>query len=240
MREAASTRSPKASARTGVKNLFTAHPHPEFSPIESFAGSSWLDVNVTYTYGIVHRWLIADWQRNPPWPFFLIESAYEGEHNVSPLQIRRQAYWSVLCGGNGHCMGNNPIWLFWDGWERALDLPGSLAMARWGDFFRSLPWSEFVPDIELKLVTSGLGEARGLDRVTAAMTADRRLGIAYLPVRRPVGVDLSVLNGPRLSALWFEPASGRRFSGGVLAAEGSVILAPPFEEDAVLVLTSCT
>ena len=49
-----------------------------------------------------------DWQRDPVCPFYLIESTYEGEHNASELQIRRQAYWSVLCGGNGHCMGNNP------------------------------------------------------------------------------------------------------------------------------------
>ena len=70
-------------------------------------------------------------------------------------------------------MGNHPIWLFWDGWEQALDLPGSVAMARWGGFFRALPWSELMPDLDHELVTGGLGEARGLDRVTAAVTADR-------------------------------------------------------------------
>jgi len=223
----------------GATNLFTAHPHPEFSPIESFAGSDWLDVNVTYTYGVVHRSLIADWQRDPAWPFFLIESTYEGEHNASHLQIRRQAYWSVLCGGNGHCMGNHPMWLFWDGWQDALDLPGSVAMARWGGFFRALPWSELVPDLALQLVSAGLGEARGLDRVTAAATGDGRLGVAYLPVRRPVEVQLGALSGPRVAVEWFEPASGRRLSGGTLACEGAVTLAPPFEEDAALVLTSC-
>lgn len=222
----------------GVRNLFTAHPHPEFSPIESFAGSDWLDINVTYTYGIVHRALLDDWRRSPPWPFFLIESTYEGEHNASHQQIRRQAYWSVLCGGNGHCMGNHPIWLFWDGWQGALDLPGSVAMARWGGFFRDLPWSELVPDLELRLATSGLGEARGLDRVTAALTADGRLGVAYLPVRRPVEVQLGALAGPRLSVEWFDPASGRRCAGGTAAADGAAILAPPFEEDSVLVLAS--
>jgi hypothetical protein len=222
----------------GVKTLFTAHPAPEFSPIESFAGSSWLDINVTYTYGTVHRWLITDWQRDPPWPYFLIESTYEGEHNASELQIRRQAYWSVLCGGNGHCMGNHPIWLFWDGWQDALDLPGSVAMARWGGLFRSLPWSELVPDIELRLVTAGLGEARGLDRVTAAKTADGRLGIAYLPVCRSIDVDLSVLAGPRISVVWFEPATGIRRSGGLMSAEGLVTFVPPFAEDAVLLMQS--
>ena len=70
------------------------------------------------------------------------------------------------------------------------------------------------------------------------MTADRRLGVAYLPVRRPVEVQLGALRGPRLAAEWFEPASGRRASGGILAAEGTVTLAPPFEEDAVLTLAS--
>jgi hypothetical protein len=224
---------------TGVKNLFTAHPHPEFSPIESFPGADWLDVNITYTYGTVHRALIEDWKRDPAWPFFLIESTYEGEHNASPQQIRRQAYWSVLCGGNGHVFGNHPIWLFWDGWEQALDLQGSSAMARWGAFFRALPWSELVPDLERRFVSGGLGEARGLDRVTAAVTANRRLGAAYLPVRRPVEVRLDALKGPRLALEWFEPATGRRASGGILAAEGTVALAPPFEEDSMLTLTSC-
>jgi hypothetical protein len=223
---------------TGVKNLFTAHPHPEFSPIDSFPGADWLDVNITYTYGTVHRSLIEDWKRDPAWPFFLLESTYEGEHNASHQQIRRQAYWSMLCGGNGHCFGNHPIWLFWDGWQEALDLPGSIAMARWGGFFRALPWSELMPDLERKLVIGGLGEARGLDRVAAAATGDRRLGVAYLPVRRPLEVQLGALKGPRLAAEWFEPASGRRASGGILAAEGTVTLAPPFEEDTVLTLTS--
>jgi hypothetical protein len=223
---------------TGVKNLFTAHPHPEFSPIDSFPGADWLDVNITYTYGTVHRSLIEDWKRSPAWPFFLLESTYEGEHNASLQQIRRQAYWSVLCGGNGHCFGNHPIWLFWEGWQDALDLPGSLAMARWGGFFRALPWSDLAPDLDRALVTGGLGEARGLDRVTAACTGDRRLGIAYLPVRRPVEVALGALKGPRVAVEWFEPESGRRASGGVLAAEGTVTLAPPFEEDSVLTLTS--
>ena len=222
----------------GVKNLFTAHPAPENSPIESFPGADWLDVNVTYTYGIPHRALLLDWQRNPVWPFFFIESTYEGEHNCSELQIRRQAYWSVLCGANGHCMGNNPIWLFWGGWREAMDLPGSAAMARWGDFFRRLPWADLVPDLELKLAVSNLGEARGLDRVTAAKTKDGRLGVVYLPVCRPIGIDLSALAGPRVTVEWFEPATGQLRSGGTLAAEGTAMLAPPFEEDAVLILRS--
>lgn len=222
----------------GVSTLFTGHTHPEFSAADTFAGAAWLDLNITYTYGIVHRMLIEDWQRRPVMPFFLVESTYEGEHNASHLQIRRQAYWSVLCGGNGHCMGNHPIWLFGEGWQDALDLPGSVAMERWGDFFRRLPWSEFIPDIERELLSAGLGEARGLDRVTAARTADAQVGVAYLPVCRPVELRLGSLKGPRLSVEWFDPASGRQVSGGILLAKGSAVLAPPFAEDSMLVLRS--
>ena len=228
----------KGLRSAGITTLFTAHPHPEYSPIESFPGADWLDLNLTYTYGVVHRALIADWQRNPPWPFFLVELTYEGEHNASQLQIRRQAYWSVLCGGNGHCMGNHPIWLFGEGWQAALELPASLAMARWGGFFRSLPWSELLPDLESRLVSGGLGEARGLDRVTAAGTTDGRLGVAYLPVRRPIEVQLGALKGPQASVEWFEPGTGRRVSGGTILTEGAAVLAPPFEEDFVVILSS--
>jgi hypothetical protein len=222
----------------GGENLFTAHVLPECSPVDVFPDHDWLDLNPTYTYDIVHRMLQKDWKRDPIWPFFLIESTYEGEHNASELQVRRQAYWSVLCGGNGHCMGNMPIWPFADGWESALDLPGSVAMARWGAFFRGLPWADLVPDFDHAIITSGLGEARGLDRVTAAATINRRLAVAYLPVQRAVTVQADALAGTHLRVEWFEPATGRRLSGGVLITEGRATLTPPFTEDSVLTLTS--
>jgi hypothetical protein len=222
----------------GTRSLFTAHVRPETSPVDAFAAPDWLDLNLTYTYGIVHQALLRDWRREPPWPFVLIESTYEGEHNASQLQIRRQAYWSVLCGGNGHCMGNNPIWLFWEGWRDALDLPGSLAMARWGDLFRGLPWADLRPDEDRRLVTRGLGEARGLDRVAAALTPDGSVAVAYLPVARPVEVDTDAMADGPIEVAWFEPASGRRASGGFLQHGSRVTLAPPFVEDAVLTLAA--
>ena len=72
----------------------------------------WLSFNTTYNYEIVHQRLFEDYNRSPVLPTFLIESSYEGEHNSSEVQIRRQAYWSVLCGGFGHVFGNNPVWHF--------------------------------------------------------------------------------------------------------------------------------
>jgi hypothetical protein len=95
-----------------------------------------------------------------------------------------------------------------------------------------------VPDFDHAIVTSGLGEARGLDRVTAAATTDRRLAVAYLPVQRAVTVETSALAGPHLRVGWFEPATGCRLAGGVLVGDGSTTLTPPFLEDSVLSLES--
>ena len=133
----------------------------------------------------------------------------------------------MLCGGNGHVFGNHPIWAFWDDWEEALDLPGSFAMARWVAF-RGLPWAEFIPDLHQDFLVGELGERRGLDTVTAAVTGDGRLGAVYLPAARPIALRLSALKGPRLAVQWFEPASGRRVSGGTLASDDEATLAPPF------------
>ena len=124
--------------------------------------------------------------------------------------------------------------------EQALDLPGSVAMARWGGFFRALPWSELVPDLELELVSAG--PRRGARARPRHGGDDRRPIVSASPIcrcARPVGsASFGALKGPRVAVEWFEPASGRRLSGGTLAGEGAVTLAPPFEEDAVLVLTS--
>src|SRR6202007_2769520 len=84
------------------RHLMTAQTFPEYSSRDIYSGGGWLDVNATYSYGVVHGRLTLDYNREPRMPVFLIESTYEGEHNSTPAQIHRQAYWSVLCGGFGH------------------------------------------------------------------------------------------------------------------------------------------
>ena len=83
-----------------------------------------------------------------------------------------------------------------------------------------------------------LGEERGVERVTAAWTKDRKLGVAYFPTPRAVDVQLDAFAVPELTVEWFEPKTGRRLSGGSLKAKGEVVLVPPFAEDAVLILGS--
>ena len=172
----------------------------------------------------------------PTRPFFLVETAYENEHETSQLQIRRAAYWSVLGGGIGHVMGNKPIWLFDPGWKEQVASDGAAGIARWGSFFRSVDWPTLVPDYDRKLVSSGRGEARGLNQIGAARSEDGRLAIVYVPEQRPIRIETDVLAGPAVVATWFDPASGERLPGGVLAVNGAAVLTAPYPEDAVLLL----
>jgi hypothetical protein len=220
----------------GGDQLMTAHVEPEFSPLEQFPGDPWLQLNQTYTYEIVHRHLQADYERLPVRPFVLFESTYEGEHNASQLQVRRQAYWALLSGACGQFLGNFPVWLMPPGYEPALDSPGARAMERLAELFSGRRWWELVPDANHTIVTAGLGEFRGLDYCTAAATPDGELALAYVPAVRPITVDLPRLRQHLIRTTWINPATGERTPGQIRTARVAQVFEPPFDEDAVLLI----
>ena len=218
------------------RHLFTAHGNSDVSTADQFEDGGWLDLNNTYSYGIVHRRLLAEFHRMPVMPFFLIESTYEGEHNASAVQIRRQAYWALLCGATGQFMGNRPIWLFDKGWEAAMESTGSQDMVRLKTLFGSRPWYELVPDERHEVVVNGLGEFRGLDYLAAARTSDRGTVIAYLPSTRTFTVDLSKLAGTKAKGWWFNPSTGKTTPAGAFPTSRRRQFTPPEKGDWVLVL----
>jgi uncharacterized protein DUF4038/collagenase-like protein with putative collagen-binding domain len=218
------------------RHIFTAHCHPENSAIDQYKQEGWVDLNTTYTYNIVHGMLLRDYHREPPMPFILIESIYEGEHNASAVQIRRQAYWAILCGATGQFMGNRPIWLYDPGWEAAMNSTASQDMPRLKALFDSRPWFDLVPDDKHEVVVDGLGEFRGLDYLTAARTADGGTVIAYMPTTRVIAVDMTKLSGKEATAWWFNPRTGKSDSIGQCATIGKKQFTPPGDGDWVLVL----
>jgi hypothetical protein len=218
------------------RHIFSAHCHPENSALDQYAQEGWVDLNTTYTYNIVHGMLIRDYQRTPPTPFVLIESTYEGEHNASAVQIRRQAYWAILSGATGQFMGNRPIWLFDPGWEAALNYVGSRDMTRLKELFTSRPWYQLVPDDKHEVVVDGLGEFRGLDYLAAARTEDGATVIAYMPTSRDITVDMTKVAGKEAKAWWFNPRNGNSLSIGTVPTLGKHKFAPPGEGDWVLLL----
>lgn len=236
----------EAIKETDSRHLFTAHPQPERSTSDQFTGGDWLDFNATYTYEIVHKKLLRDYNRSPTMPTFLLESTYENEHNASEVQLRRQAYWSVLCGGFGHVFGCWPIWGFGSlrgpegypskEWKNALNLPGSVGMTHWGDFFRSIRWYDLVPDQKHQIVTRGLGEFNGLDFVSSAISTDGNMILAYLPVHSTITVDMTKMNGAKATSKWFNPSDGTYSIVGDISTNAAKEFTSPTGDDWLLVL----
>jgi hypothetical protein len=216
--------------------LFAGHAHPEEPTWEKYGWGGWLDLNSTYTYMIVHKKLLMDYNHKPVMPFVLMESSYEGEHNASPVQIRRQAYWAVLSGACGQFLGNNPMWLFNPGWQAALESIGSKDMVHLKEFFSAHPWYNLVPDQRHSVVTAGLGEFNGMDYLTAALTADGKTLMAYMPTARTVSIDLSKMSAANVRAWWFNPRTGKMMAGEVFPSTGELHLTPPEDGDWGLVV----
>jgi len=210
-------------------HLTTVHCGSGDSAATLYGGSSWFQLNNVYHYreDLYGACLEQD-ARVPRWPYFLIETAYEGEHQATPDRIRRQAYWPLLSGAFGIFYGNSPVWHFGSrgvydrggDWVAALNSRGAQDMARLITVFRDRPWWRLRPDQDHKVITAGYGMIGKLDYATAARTSDGTLAIAYLPASatadRELTADLSQLAGP-VNASWFNPTDGH-----VMPIQGSL------------------
>ena len=183
-----------------------------------FGDQKWLTVNSIYTgEKMPVESMRTECERRPIRPFVLIEAIYEGEHDSTPEQIRRQAYWAMLGGACGQFFGNNPIWHF-DGpglfpmkttWKQALGGTGSSDMVRLRDLFLGLAWHKLQPERDHAIVTEGY--RGGIATAMTARTPDKRLAVTYIPstgtVSRSLTIDLAQFSGP-VNARWFNPTNG--------------------------------
>jgi hypothetical protein len=201
-------------AETDPDALQTGHTAPESAPLETWDGRAWLAVNNVYTYKDVYARSIREYRRSEL-PFFLMESAYEGEHSVSPRRLRTQAWYALLAGATGQLFGNNPIWHFSGpglypasrAWRQALDSPGARSMTVVAKLYGSLAWWRLIPDeAGTRLIVAGRG--RGDERAAAALACDGRWGLMYTPTERPVTLDLASFKGSRVTFTWIDPSNG--------------------------------
>jgi hypothetical protein len=198
----------------------TAHGSPKSqSSIAAFGEPKWLTVNAVYSYEKkLYEPILAEYLRKPTRPFVLLESVYEGEHDSTPEEIRRQAYWSLQGGACGQFFGNNPIWHF-DGpglfptkstWTDALDGAGSRDMDWLRKTFATLPWHQLEPESDHAIVTKGYG--KDLATILTARTPDKKLAVTYVPstgaASQELTVNLGQFAGP-ITALWVNPTNGK-------------------------------
>jgi uncharacterized protein DUF4038/collagenase-like protein with putative collagen-binding domain len=183
----------------------------------------WLDVDTTYSYTAPHLYQksLADRARNfGKRPNFLLESMYENEHNVSPMQLRSQMYQPMLAGGSGFFFGSFPIWPLWSpgdsawqfdngkypgGWKTALDGAGTKFASIAFQFFGAIAWHTLQPDQSHKLLVGGYGSDDSA--ALCASDAAGTLAVAYTTSNLALEFDMAKLKGP-VTARWFDPARG--------------------------------
>lgn len=179
-------------------------------------------------------------------PFFLIEGGYEGESG-NATSIRMAAYQTLLSGGCGHIMGNNPIWGFGEpnanggfGAADALanDLSSTAAnqMAHLAALAGSYDLSQLVPKRDTTLVTSSLGTSGSSGRICPALAADGSFGMVWVPSSQTVTVNMASLSPASVRARLFDPTSGNysTVSGSPFANSGTQGIATGGERVIVL------
>jgi len=221
-----------AIAGADPNHLHTAHASNGTAAQDEWGGSSWLTVNNIYGYPgnnqLIYTMALAQYGRSDWKPFFLIESTYEHSplYPAPATLIRQQAYEAVLNGGFGEVFGNEWVWPFGavgeDGathaWTSALQSQGAQDQTRLAALLGARNWPALVPDSGgTFLASAGSGGAH----VSAALTADGRLALAYTP-GSAVTLALSKLAGST-TARWYDPtaASFTAISGSPFANSGS-------------------
>ncbi|MCG6926016.1 MAG: glycoside hydrolase family 140 protein [Acidobacteria bacterium] len=220
------------------QHLHTAHWANGTAAFDYFGDEGWLDLNSSYTYGPVAWRILADRDRVPPRPTFLIETHYEDDFGGKTADdVRAYPYRAVLAGAAGHLFGNRPLWFCGTGWEKALGSPGAGYMAHALALFRSRPWYELEPDRTHQFVVEGHWESGSDEGVQAAVTRRHDTLIAYLPRgRRTVLVDLERFSHGPLQGHWFNPRTGEATPIGSFGRSGTQAFTQPADGDWVLVL----
>jgi hypothetical protein len=180
-------------------------------------------------------------------PFYVQEDWYEGEHGLTALQLRAEAYWAVLNGAYlGGLFGNNAIWSFGASccdtmsqtWQSQLSSPGSVGRQYLGKLFRSREHWEMVPDLSHTVVRAGYGSGSML--TAASRTSDGQTIIAYIPngnaTTLTVAMSKITSSSHTTKCWWFNPSSGATTFIGSYANSGTRNFMPPDSSDWVLVI----
>jgi hypothetical protein len=246
------TRQLAAGLRSGDRgsHLITYHPCGGRSSSQFFHNETWLDFNTIQTWTSwdkIYPFVQTDSMISPVKPVVLGEGAYESGPEypmgpITPLIIRRQAWWAFMAGGfftNGH----NQNWRMESNWDDILTAPGAAQMRVYNQIITSHPWWQMVP--EQGLFETGVNSDRTLN--AAKRTLDSSCGLIYLSSQCHVLLNLDKILNQRVRGTWINPQNGEQKEAGDYATgnrTGSIfpqgqkarVSTPDFWEDSVLVL----
>ncbi len=226
----------------GGAHLITFKPDPAPYSSSFLHEEPWLDfdsMQVWASIDLIYPFVTKDYNLTPVKPVLMAEGAYEhgSEYgfDVTPLWVRRQAYYSYLAGAH-HTYGHNDSWRVLPTWRQALDAPGAVQMGILRGIFEARKeWWFLVPD-QSTLASGGNTEGRVLN--LAARHKDGKWLMVYLADRATFSLDLSKLAGAdRATASWVDPRTGQQTPIGDFGSHGiEEFTTPDGWEDALLIV----
>ena len=231
--------------------------HDRYPSHVNFNDDAWLKLNLmrgSETAGGLYERTLDSYYNSPTRPVLLGEAYYEGyvgnDSYHGPLEMRQQAYHSVLGGGlGGYAYGlamsevqaQDQIFKFQDGWQGRLDTAeGCNDMRHLVNLINNMGirWWRLVPD--QNIVTDGAGEGNAFK--AAARTDDGAQILVYFPNVSYAKIDLrKITSHSRVEATWYDTRTGATRAGGVLANTQTFSFMPPIDwVDSVLILKGTT
>ncbi|MGD0500442.1 MAG: DUF4038 domain-containing protein [Bryobacteraceae bacterium] len=212
---------------------------PNWAPI--------VGLNLAYTYYATYAKVLDCYNQSAKIPTFMAEANFEYEKNGdedggTTHVLRMQEYWSQLSGTTGQLYGNKYLWRFLPDWKSYLVSPGIIQLQYMANLFKDRKWYDLTPDQGHVFVTAGYGHYAATgppatattprfadnDYVTAAVTSDGTLGMAYLPQGGTIAVAMSKLqNG--VTARWYDPTDEafQAIAGSPFSNQGTHDFATP-------------
>lgn len=225
-------------------HLQTFHGQAAHTSTEVLPDAKWLGLSMVYTYypdiwqGYPNYQVYAleyqEWYRGKEIPFIMAESCYEWEREETTQTLRRQAWWSLTSGACGHIFGNRDDWQLNKSWEASLHSPGNRSMKVFWHFLNNIRWYDLRPDWAHNVIIAGRGvfnngtSPGGEDYLTAALSEDGRLMVAYLPSYRRITVNLERFKGRPINVSWYDPTTGSFTKGEKIESNRGVVdMVPP-------------
>jgi hypothetical protein len=223
-------------------HLITFKPDPAPYSSSFVHDESWLDFNSMQTWNgvkLIYPMVTKDYNLKPVKPVLMAEGAYEAGSeygfDVTPLWIRRQAYYSYLAGGH-HTYGHNDSWRVLPTWTKALDAPGAFQIGVLKKIFLGRKeWWYLVPD--QSIFASGSNTSGDVLNL-AARHKDGKWVMLYLGNKTSFSIKMNkIAAGNKVNALWVDPKAGGAVSIGSFSNTGVRSFSTPDEwEDAILIL----
>jgi hypothetical protein len=207
----------------GGAHMITVHPDPSPTSSSFIHAEEWLDFNSMQPcldYEMIWEMTAHDRACEPAKPVVMAEGGYEGVNLgrlQTPLEVRKQAYWSYLAGGS-HTYGHDDSNHATAEWRSWIEAPGALQLGICRALLTGLrEWWGLVPDQSLILA----GEGEGIDLTVAARSGAGHWALVYLACSTTVTIAADrLVTGDAVRATWIDPTTGERTAIGSLPATG--------------------